>query len=74
MTTTIIILSPPREAPPPRNPPRSASGARAGPCRRHILHLHEQRRRTHPSGALAANFETVSGAAQFKLRTTQAIF
>eukprot|EP00969_Alexandrium_andersonii_P321398 14200774-Alexandrium_andersonii.AAC.1 len=42
-------------------PPRSASGAPAGPFRRQKRNLREKRRRSHPSGALGANFEALSG-------------
>eukprot|EP00969_Alexandrium_andersonii_P258210 11416097-Alexandrium_andersonii.AAC.1 len=48
---------------PPQTPPRSASGAPAGPVRRRIRHLCEKARRTHPSGASGANFEAISGPA-----------
>eukprot|EP00969_Alexandrium_andersonii_P025012 1092802-Alexandrium_andersonii.AAC.1 len=63
-----------RGAPPPRTPPRSASGAPAGLFRGQIRHLHEQRRRMHPSGAPRTSFEVVPGPAHFQVRTPEAMF
>eukprot|EP00969_Alexandrium_andersonii_P004226 182832-Alexandrium_andersonii.AAC.1 len=41
--------------------------------RQQIRHLHENRRRAHPSRASGMNCEAIPGPAQFKLRTHQAM-
>eukprot|EP00969_Alexandrium_andersonii_P330186 14592021-Alexandrium_andersonii.AAC.1 len=57
----------------PRTPPRSASGAPAGPYRQQIRHLREQRHRMQPSGASGTNFQVFPGPAPFQVRTPEAI-
>eukprot|EP00969_Alexandrium_andersonii_P339425 15003434-Alexandrium_andersonii.AAC.1 len=47
-------------------PPRSTSSAPAGPLRRQIRHLREQRRRIQPSGVSGTDIEAVLGPAQFQ--------
>eukprot|EP00969_Alexandrium_andersonii_P350472 15433320-Alexandrium_andersonii.AAC.1 len=52
--------------------PRSASGARAGPLRQQIWHLHYQRRRLYPSRTFGDQCRGRFWAMQVKLRTPQA--